>query len=267
MELERGETPEVSGPPRLLIVDDDFATRHLLVKEIEPRGYQVETAASGIDAMDMLRKSAPDVVIADILLPGVDGFRLCRAIKRAQRLTGVGVILMSAVIDSGRVTAEVLEKYGADGYAAKPLDTARLLRIVRELVGRRRTRTRTDEDSAFDAAIARYQAGDVEGAIEMLRDSIALDPAAAKVRFALANLLQKEARLEEAIDEYETVVELEPRYFPALTRLAYLYYKKGHTLRAVETWRRALPHCEDPALKRNIELFVRKLAQDSLAAR
>ncbi len=265
-ELERGPPVQSGGPPRLLIVDDDFATRHLLVKEIEPRGYQVDTAASGTDALETLRVAAPDVVIADILLPGVDGFRLCRAIKRTQRLTGVGVILMSAVIDSGRVTHEVLEKYGADGYAAKPLDTARLLRIVRELVGRRRARTRSDDD-AFDAAIARYQAGDVDGAIEMLRDGVALDPAASKIRFALANLLQREARIEEAIDEYESVVELEPRYFPALTRLAYLYYKKGHTLRAVETWRRALPHCEDAALRRNIELFVRKLAQDSLAAR
>jgi DNA-binding response OmpR family regulator len=265
-ELERGPVVDPGGPPRLLIVDDDFATRHLLVKEIEPRGYEVDTAASGTDAIQTLRASAPDVVIADILLPGVDGFRLCRAIKRTQRLNGVGVILMSAVIDSGRVTAEVLEKYGADGYAAKPLDTARLLRIVRELIGRRRARTRSDDD-AFDAAIARYQAGDVDGAIEMLRDGVALDPAASKVRFALANLLQKEARIDEAIDEYESVVELEPRYFPALTRLAYLYYKKGHTLRAVETWRRALPHCEDPSLRRNIEVFVRKLAQDSLAAR
>jgi DNA-binding response OmpR family regulator len=265
-DLERGPAVDRDGPARLLIVDDDFATRHLLVKEIEPRGYIVDTAASGIDAIETLQKQAPDVVIADILLPGVDGFRLCRAIKRTQRLSGVGVILMSAVIDSGRVTAEVLEKYGADGYAAKPLDTARLLRIVRELMGRRRARTRS-EDDAFETAIARYQAGDVDGAIAMLRDGVALDPAASKIRFALANLLQKEQRLEEAIDEYESVVELEPRYFPALTRLAYLYYKKGHTLRAVETWRRALPCCEDPALKRNIELFVRKLAQESLAAR
>jgi DNA-binding response OmpR family regulator len=265
-DLERGAAVDREGPARLLIVDDDFATRHLLVKEIEPRGYIVDTAASGIDAIESLQKRVPDVVIADILLPGVDGFRLCRAIKRTQRLSGVGVILMSAVIDSGRVTAEVLEKYGADGYAAKPLDTARLLRIVRELMGRRRARTRS-EDDAFETAIARYQAGDVDGAISMLRDGVALDPAASKIRFALANLLQKEQRIEEAIDEYESVVELEPRYFPALTRLAYLYYKKGHTLRAVETWRRALPCCEDPALKRNIELFVRKLAQESLATR
>jgi DNA-binding response OmpR family regulator len=265
-DLERGPTVDATGPPRLLIVDDDFATRHLLVKEIEPRGYQVTTAASGTDALETLRTIAPDVVIADILLPGVDGFRLCRAIKATRRLEGVGVILMSAVIDSGRVTAEVLEKYGADGYAAKPLDTARLLRIVRELVGRRRARSRGDDD-AFDEAIARYQAGDVDGAIDLLRDGVAQDPAASKIRFALANLLQKASRLDEAIDEYESVVELEPRYFPALTRLAYLYYKKGHTLRAVETWRRALPHCEDAALRKNIELFVRKLAQDSLQAR
>lgn len=265
-QLERGPAVDVHGPPRLLIVDDDFATRHLLVKEIEPRGYQVLTAASGTDALQALQGPVPDVVIADILLPGVDGFRLCRAIKGSQRLTGVGVILMSAVIDSGRVTAEVLEKYGADGYAAKPLDTARLLRIVRELLGRRRARMR-GEDDTFDQAIARYQAGDVDGAIDMLRDGVARDPAASKLRFALANLLQKAARLEEAIDEYESVVELEPRYFPALTRLAYLYYKKGHTLRAVETWRRALPHCDDPTLRRSIELFVRKLAQESLQGR
>jgi len=266
VELEEGPTLVEGDVIRLLIVDDDFATRHLLVKEIEPRGYEVMTAVSGTDAVTTLRDYVPDVVISDILLPGVDGFRLCRAIKRTPRLAGVGVILMSAVIDSGRVTAEVLERYGADGYAAKPLDTGRLLRIVRELVGRRRVRTRGDGDP-FAAAIARYQDGDVDGAIALLRDGISFDPSATRTRFALANLLQRCQRIDEAIDEYESVVELEPRYFPALTRLAYLYYRKGHVVRAVETWRRALPHCADPSLRRNIELFVRKLAIDSLAGR
>jgi len=55
------------------------------------------------------------------------------------------------------------------------------------------------------------------------------------------------------------VVELEPEYFPALTRLAYLYYKQGHLARAIDTWRRSLPVCEDAGLRRNIELFMRKL--------
>jgi hypothetical protein len=58
------------------------------------------------------------------------------------------------------------------------------------------------------------------------------------------------------------VVELEPEYFPALTRLAYLYYKQGLLARAVETWRRSLPLCGDPGLRRNIELFMRKLIHE-----
>jgi tetratricopeptide (TPR) repeat protein len=78
----------------------------------------------------------------------------------------------------------------------------------------------------------------------------------------LANMLQRASRWAEAIDHYEAVVELQPAYFPALTRLAYLYFRQGLHARAVETWRRALPVCEDPALRRNIELFMRKLVAD-----
>jgi tetratricopeptide (TPR) repeat protein len=78
----------------------------------------------------------------------------------------------------------------------------------------------------------------------------------------LANLLQRASRWAEAVDEYESVVELQPQYFPALTRLAYLYFRQGLHARAVETWRRALPVCDDPALRRNIELFMRKLVAD-----
>ena len=79
---------------------------------------------------------------------------------------------------------------------------------------------------------------------------------------ALLGAVQRASRWSEAVDEYEAVVELQPAYFPALTRLAYLYFRQGLHARAVETWRRALPVCEDPALRRNIELFMRKLVAD-----
>ena len=230
------------------------------MKELEPRGYQVATAASGDDAVAALRELAPDLVIADILLPGVDGFRLCRAIKRTPRLREVGVILMSAVIESGRVTPEVLVRYHADGYAAKPLDTTRLMRIVRELLGRRRAAAlHAADDAGLRRALDRYQAGDLDGAIAVLRARIDLAPGSARVRFALANMLQRGRRIGEAIAEYEAVLEHSPDYFPALTRLAYLYYRRGQTARAIETWRRSLPYCEDRGLRRNIELFVRSL--------
>lgn len=259
--LSPGPAATIDGTARVLIVDDDYATRQLLVKEFAPRGYQVATAASGDDAVAALADSAPDVVIADILLPGVDGFRLCRAIKRTARLRDVGVILMSAVIESGRVTPEVLLRYSADGYAAKPLDTIRLLRIVREHLGRRREALRAAGDEQhLRRALDRYDAGDGVGAIAVLRDRLDEVPTSVRVRFALANMLQRAHHRDDAVREYEAVVGHAPDYFPALTRLAYLYYERGETRRAVETWRRALPHCPDRDLRKNIELFVRSLA-------
>lgn len=258
VELDQGTEAPTGGPARILIVDDDFATRHLLVKELQPLGYLTATAASGGEAMRAMRQTPPDLVVADILLPEIDGFRLCRAVKRSRRLAHVPVVLMSAVIDSGRVTDEVLARYGADAYLEKPLDTRRVHRVVREQLGRQ-SGTPREADSEFARAIQLYQSGDVDGAITLLRKSVSSDPSSAKHRFVLANLLQRKSLLIEAIDEYEMVIEIEPEYFPALTRLAYLYYKQGHLARAIDTWRRSLPVCEDPGLRRNIELFMRKL--------
>jgi CheY-like chemotaxis protein len=260
-EIDAVPSPSGTGTPRVLIVDDDFATRHFLVKELQPLGYITVTAASGGEAVRVMRQGTPDLIICDIMLPEIDGFRLCRAIKRSRPMASVPVILMSAVIDSGRVNSEVLARYGADAYLEKPLDTRRVHRVIRDLLGRRRGRSASGENG-FHKAMDLYGQGDVDGAINTLRDAIDADPSSAKYRFVLANLLQRKSHMSEAIDEYESVVELEPDYFPALTRLAYLYYKQGLLARAVETWRRSLPLCGDPALRRNIELFMRKLIHE-----
>lgn len=257
-ELDAIPPPTGEGPPRILIVDDDFATRHLLVKELQPLGYVTVTAPSGGEAVHTVRQGAPDLIVCDILLPEIDGFRLCRAIKRTRSLGHVPVVLMSAVIDSGRVTDEVLARYGADAYLEKPLDSRRLHRVIRELLGRRRGKAIGGE-VGFQRAMELYQRGDVDGAIKLLRAAVDADPSSAKYRFVLANLLQRKSLMADAIDEYESVVQLEPDYFPALTRLAYLYYKQGLLARAVDTWRKSLPLCGDPGLRRNIELFMRKL--------
>jgi tetratricopeptide (TPR) repeat protein len=104
--------------------------------------------------------------------------------------------------------------------------------------------------------------GRIDEAIEALRAGLAVDPLSTKHHFVLANLLQKQNLIYEAIDEYEATVNLKPDYFPALSRLAYLYYKKGFSAKAIETWRRSLPHCPDPALRQNIEVFMRKLISE-----
>ena len=145
-----------------------------------------------------------------------------------------------------------------DDSSHQSLDVRRLHRQLRDLS----PEERADHETLLADALGRYHAGDIDGAIARLRGALVSDPGSPKLHFMLANMLQRASRWAEAVDEYEAVIELQPAYFPALTRLAYLYFRQGLHARAVETWRRALPVCEDPALRRNIELFMRKLVAD-----
>ncbi|GAB4510660.1 MAG: hypothetical protein Tsb0020_28040 [Haliangiales bacterium] len=260
-----------SGPLKLLIVDDDFATRHLLVKALQPLGFMTLTSSSGGEAVRKIKAAPPDVVIIDAILPDMDGSEICRAIKQSRMYQNICVFLMSAMLDPALITDDVLRHYGADAYFAKPLDTRSITRRVLELVAARRAEvparsTAADaseaSDRRFRQALALYESGDIDAAIAVLRAGIEIDPLSAKHRFVLANLLQKKALIYEAIDEYEATVDLKPDYFPALTRLAYLYYKQGFATKAIEIWRRSLPHCEDEKLRENIELFMRRVIAD-----
>lgn len=256
--LDRTRPEEGAGRTRALVVDPDPPNRIQLVAELERLGYECQAASTGTQAIELLGNIAFDIVFTDVATPELDGLRMCRAIKRSKRLVRCRVIVTTSVVDSGQVPDEVLVRHGADGYLEKPLDVRRLHRMLRELSAEERA----DHDVLLADALGRYHAGDIEGAIGRLRGALNADPASPKLHFMLANMLQRAARWAEAVDEYEAVVELQPSYFPALTRLAYLYFRQGLHARAVETWRRALPVCDDPALRRNIELFMRKLVAD-----
>jgi CheY-like chemotaxis protein len=257
-ELDRGAAEQGAGRTRVLVVDPDPPNRIQMVAELERLGYECQAASSGTQAIDLLGNMVFDLVFADVATPELDGLRMCRAIKRSKRLGKSRVIVTTSVVDSGQVPDEVLQRHGADGYLEKPLDVRRLHRLLRELSAEERA----DHEVLLADALGRYHAGDIEGAIARLRGALVSDPSSPKLHFMLANMLQRAARWAEAVDEYEAVVELQPAYFPALTRLAYLYFRQGLHARAVETWRRALPVCDDPALRRNIELFMRKLVAD-----
>lgn len=259
-ELDRGgDEPDTHrGRPRALVVDPDPPNRIQMVSQLEQLDYECQAAASGTQALSLLGSLYFDIVFADVATPEVDGLRLCRAIKRSKRLGRCRVIVTTAVVDSGQIADEDLQRHGADGYLEKPLDSRRLRRLLRDLS----SEERGDHEALLADALGRYHAGDIEGAIARLRGALTGDPSSPKLHFMLANMLQRASRWAEAVDEYEAVVELQPAYFPALTRLAYLYFRQGLHARAVETWRRALPVCDDPALRRNIELFMRKLVAD-----
>jgi len=115
----------------LLLVDDEPRIRRVLRLALEDEGYQVAEAANGYDALAVLRREPPDVVLLDLMLPDRDGFTVCREIRRT---SDVPVIMVTARTDSHDVVAGL--EAGADDYVTKPLVAKELSARIRALLRR-----------------------------------------------------------------------------------------------------------------------------------
>lgn len=128
----------------VLIVDDDDGIRASLRMALEDQGYRVTEAADGETALDQVRQSPPDVVVLDLMLPGMDGFECCRQLRRS---SDAPVLIVSARGDSHDVVAGL--EAGADDYIRKPFDVPELSARLRAL--RRRLRRPSDEPEQVTA--------------------------------------------------------------------------------------------------------------------
>lgn len=118
--------------PRILVVDDYPAlvtiTRHKLLQH----GYEVITAQNGKDAFDLVESDLPDLVITDVEMPLMDGYELCKLIKKDQKLRSIPVILVTSRIEAPSLMKGI--EAGADNYLTKPYDDDTLFSKVNELL-------------------------------------------------------------------------------------------------------------------------------------
>ena len=133
---------------RILTVEDDERIRTAVRMALEEEGWDVEETASGEEALDAFSRRPADVVLIDIMLPGIDGFEVCRNIRR---LGDVPIVMVTARSDSHDVVAGL--EAGADDYLRKPFDPKELSARIRALL----RRARTD-----DAHPYRIHVGDLE---------------------------------------------------------------------------------------------------------
>ena len=124
-----------SGPElpamNLLIVEDDPTSRMLLHRALVEEGHQAAEAANGMEALQVLEREPVDAVISDILMPRMDGYRLCYEIRRSRKINStVPVILYTATYDSSS-DRQLAEIAGADAYLLKPQPVPVLLEAVR----------------------------------------------------------------------------------------------------------------------------------------
>jgi two-component system, OmpR family, response regulator MprA len=120
-----------STSPHVLVVDDDPRILSMMRRILEVDGYSVVTAAEGDSALEALRREQVDLVVLDVMMPGADGFEVCRTVRRESPVP----ILMLTARDEAVDKVNGLD-CGADDYVVKPFDAEELLARVRALLRR-----------------------------------------------------------------------------------------------------------------------------------
>jgi two-component system phosphate regulon response regulator PhoB len=120
---------------RILVVDDEPDLLELVRVNLTESGYEVETAASGREALDQIRRAPPDLVILDLMLPDLSGTEVCRRIRSDATLAGLPILMLTA--RSEEVDRVVGFELGADDYVTKPFSPRELTLRVRAVLRRK----------------------------------------------------------------------------------------------------------------------------------
>ncbi len=126
----------------ILVVDDEVRINAFIRELLSNFGYRAEAALSGEEALAILGSQIPqagqafDLVLLDIMLPGIDGYEVCRCIRADPALAGIPVIMLTAM---GKVADRAYGlEMGADDYIAKPFDISDLLKRIEAVLSKRR---------------------------------------------------------------------------------------------------------------------------------
>ncbi|OGP70769.1 MAG: DNA-binding response regulator [Deltaproteobacteria bacterium RBG_13_58_19] len=127
----------------ILIVEDDDDILQLLKYNLTKEGYRVTGVTSGEEALKVLKSSVPDLVLLDLMLPGVDGLEVCRTLKRDSQTSHIPIVMLTAKGEEADIVTGL--ELGAEDYITKPFSPRVLLARVRAVLRRRHTEPLAEE--------------------------------------------------------------------------------------------------------------------------
>jgi CheY-like chemotaxis protein len=127
-----GRTPETDRRPRILVVDDERDNRELMAIVLRWEGFVVATASTGAQALAMIAEHPPDLVLLDIMMPGMTGYEVVTTLKGDRATRHIPVIMVTAL--EGEGTRDLAMSAGADHFLAKPIVRGDLVASVRTVL-------------------------------------------------------------------------------------------------------------------------------------
>ena len=119
---------------RILVIDDEIDLVEMISIRLEANGYEVFAACDGQEGLDKARRLKPDLVLLDILMPKLDGFKVCQSLKKDPFTKNIPVIMLTAKDRADDIKQAKL--IGANGYIIKPFDADTLLFDIKEQLGK-----------------------------------------------------------------------------------------------------------------------------------
>jgi DNA-binding response OmpR family regulator len=117
---------------KILVADDDLEILALVARHLSALPAEVVEASDGEEALRLAQREKPDLVVLDVMMPGMSGWEVCRAIREDEALSGTGVIMLTGIGE--RLNEMTSPLYGADGFLDKPFELDHLSTKVREVL-------------------------------------------------------------------------------------------------------------------------------------
>jgi len=171
-DLEEQLSDQVDGLPRILIVEDNFELREFL-RDLFAPSYQVISAKDGQQGKEMALKHIPDLIISDIMMPGIKGNELCKILKNDVNTSHITVILFTAK----GAPESIVDGYdcGADDYIIKPFDTEVLLKKVRNIISTIQNARKQFSFTNIDRSTSKYSEFDkkfLKDCLSIIKDNL-----------------------------------------------------------------------------------------------
>ncbi len=133
---------------KILVVDDEQDLVKLVHYHLEKEGYKVLSAFNGEDALFLIRKERPELIVLDLMLPGIDGLEICKKLKADQAFAHIAIIMLTAKGEEADIIMGL--KLGADDYMTKPFSPKELVARIQAVLRRMQSASATNDSIKID---------------------------------------------------------------------------------------------------------------------